>query len=45
MKKEDKWRVNFIREATNIKQNVLKLEGEGFSTEELDELIEYISTT
>lgn len=45
MKTEDKWRINMIKEVTDIKQNVLKLEGEGFSSEELDELIEYISTT
>ena len=44
MKTEDKWRINMIKEVTNIKQNVLKLEGEGFSSEELDEIIEYIST-
>ena len=43
IKKQDKWRVNMIREVTNIKQNVLTLEG--FSSEELDELIECISTT
>ena len=35
MKTEDKWRVNMIKEVTNIKQNMLKLEG--FSTEELDD--------
>ena len=45
MKTEDKWRINMIKEVTDIKQNVLKLEGEGFSSEELDELVEYISTT
>ena len=45
MKTEDKWRINMIKEVTDIKQNLLKLEGEGFSSEELDELIEYISTT
>ena len=43
IRKQDKWRVNMIREVTNIKQNVLTLEG--FSTEELNEMIEIISTT
>ena len=28
IKTEDKWRVHIIKEMTNIKQNVLKLEGE-----------------
>ena len=45
IKKQDKWIVYMIRKVTNIKQKVLALEGEGFSSEELDELIEFISTT
>ena len=45
IKTEDKWRAEFIREMTNIKQNVVTLDGEGFTSQELDMLIEFVSTT
>ena len=45
IKTEDKWRAEFIREMTNIKQNVVTLDGEGFTSKELDMLIEFVSTT
>ena len=43
IKKQDKLRVNMIREVTNIKQKVLTLEGEGFSSVELDEMTELVN--
>ena len=45
LKPEDKWRADFICEMTNIKQNVVTLDGEGFTSDELNKLIEFISTT
>ena len=34
-----------VREITNLKQGVLELDDGGFSVEELDELLEYITTS
>ena len=45
IKDEDKWRIDMIREITNLKQGVLELEGEGFSKSELSEIIDFISTS
>ena len=45
IKTEEKWRVGMIREIVNIRQNILTLEGEGFTPEEFYEIIQYVSTT
>jgi hypothetical protein len=45
IQEEDKWRAKMISEVTDIKQNVLTLYGDGFRTEELNELIEFLSAT
>ena len=44
---QDTWKVSFVREITNIKQNILNLEAHDnqFSTEELDEIINFIVTS
>ena len=44
---EDTWKINFMQEITNIKQNILNLEAHDnqFSTEELDEIINFIVTS
>ena len=39
---EDKWRVRILKEITDIKQGVLQLEGEEFSSDELEEQIEFV---
>ena len=41
----DKWRVRMVREITNLKQGVLELDDGGFSVEELDELLDYVTTS
>ena len=40
---KDKWKVNFIKEITDIKFN--KLIVEDFTTEELDDILEYLCTS
>ena len=45
IRNQDRWRVNMIKEIVNIKQDVLTLDGEGFTSEELNNLLDYISTT
>ena len=42
---EEKWRARMIREITDIRQNVLTLDGEGFMDDEFDSVIEFLSTT
>ena len=42
---EDKWRARMIREVTDIRQNVLTLDGDGFTDDEFDTVIEFLSTT
>ena len=42
---EDRWRVGMIKEIVNIKQNILTLDGEGFTCDELNELLDHLSTT
>ena len=43
---EDKWKVDFVKEITNIKQNVLELENDDnqLTTEELDDIINHLVT-
>ena len=41
--KEDKWKVKFIKEITDIKFN--KLIVEDFTTEELEDILEYLCTS
>ena len=45
IRNENRWRVNIIKEIVDIKQGILALDGEGLSSEELNDLIDYISTT
>ena len=45
IRNHDWWRVNMIKEIVNFKQDVLTLDGEGFTSEELNNLLDYISTT
>ena len=44
---EDTWKVSFVQEITNIKQNILHLEASDnqFGIEELDDIINFIVTT
>ena len=44
--KEDYWKVGFVKEITNIKQNVLELEPDDnrLTTEELNDIINYLVT-
>ena len=44
----DQWKVSFVKEIVNVKQNKLKLEpddDQSFSVEELDEIMTYIVTS
>ena len=45
--REDTWKVNFVQEVTNIKQNILHLEASEnqFSIEEFDDIINFIVTS
>ena len=45
--REHTWKVNFVQEVTNIKQNILHLEASEnqFSIEELDDIINFIVTS
>ena len=41
---ENAWRVNLVKELTNVKQNILTLDNHenSLTTEELDEILEYV---
>ena len=43
-KDEDAWKVSFVRETVNVKQNILHFgqDEEQFTAEELDELFDYL---
>ena len=44
---DDQWKLQFVREITNVKQNVLTIEENEngqFSTEELGKILDYITT-
>ena len=45
--REDTWKVNFVQEVTNIRQNILHLEASEnqFSIEEFDDIINFIVTS
>jgi hypothetical protein len=43
MEENDKWKVQFIREITDVKFN--KLEVPNFSDEELDEILSHLCTS
>ena len=48
MREDDRWRVNLIKEIVDINQNVLDLNHENvdfFSSEQLNEILEYVSTS
>ena len=48
LRDEDTWKVKFVKEMVNLKQNALKLntdEDEEFTHEELDDIINYIVTS
>jgi hypothetical protein len=48
LRDEDSWKVNFVKEMVNLKQNALKLDTAGdeeFTHEELDDIISYIVTS
>ena len=46
MNSENEWKVNFVKEIVNLKQNALQLESgpDQFTFEELDEIINFIVT-
>ena len=47
MQPEDKWKVQLVKEITNVKQNVLHLEENEngqFSNDELSEIVNYVTT-
>ena len=43
---EEKWKVDFVKEITNIKQNVLELENDDnrLTTKDLDDIINHLVT-
>ena len=44
---DDKWKVQLVKEITNVKQNVLNLEGNEngqFSNDELSDIVNYVTT-
>ena len=46
-KDEDAWKISFVKEIVNIKQNVLHFDQDEcqFTAEELDELLDYLVTS
>ena len=42
--KTDEWKIEFVREIVNMKQNILELDQSGMTNEELDEIINYVTT-
>ena len=47
MAEENNWKVDFLREIVNVKNNVLVLDDEGevfFDNEDLNDIIDYLST-
>ena len=47
VRNEDKWRVEFIREITNLKQNALCLSDDGvdFDADDLEDILKYLATS
>ena len=46
-KQEDKWRLNFVKESVNVKNNILTLDQneDSLTTEELEDIFHYICTS
>ena len=46
-KQEDKWRLNFVKEIVNVKNNILTLDQheDNLTAEELEEILHYICTS
>ena len=45
---EDKWKLNILKELVNVKQNNMEInfdDGENFSFNDIDDMINYITTT
>ena len=47
VRNEDKWRVEFIKEITNLKQNALCLSDDGvdFDADDLEDILKYLATS
>ena len=43
IREDDRWRVNILKEIVNINQNVLDLKHAFLSSEQLNEILEYVS--
>ena len=41
---DNQWKIDFVKEITNIKQNVLEVDQSQMTFKELDEIIEYLTT-
>ena len=46
-KQEDKWRLNFVKEIVNVKNNILTLDQyeDNLTAEEFEEILHYICTS
>ena len=43
--KTDEWKIDFVKELVNLKQNVFELEEDIMTEEELDEILAYLTTS
>jgi hypothetical protein len=41
---EDKWKVNFVKEIVDVKQNILQIDNNLMKTSELDDILSYITS-
>ena len=41
---ENQWKIDFVKEITNVKQNVLEIDQNQMTYEELNDIIEYLTT-
>ena len=42
---ENKWKIDFVKELTNIKQNLLNINQNQMTDEEIKEILEYLTTS
>ena len=44
MNPDDVWKIDFVREITNVKQNVLEIDQNQMTDEELSDIVDYLTT-
>ena len=44
MNPDDAWKIDFVREITNVKQNVLEIDQNQMTDEELSDIVDYLTT-